>query len=141
MASSFFRPVRFNLGGSNTILSDYGKQIERRFSMFVEHVNEQTPGIIRQAVQATFWKSQKYCPKDTWRLVNSGYMEDKKVGKNGYFIEMGYARDGDPEYAVWVHERPAWHMAPTRWKFLQAAIEEDANEIRRRLVSGFKSVV
>lgn len=135
MVVSVFRPYRFGVGSA--IKSDYGREITRRFTMFTDHLTEQSGDIILDAIKPVFWKSQRYCPRNTGDLLTSGYLEKRRAGK-GYVVEMGYAKNDKPSYAIYVHEKPAWHLAPTRWKFLQAAIEEETTEIRRRLAMGFK---
>lgn len=137
MVVSVFRPARFGMG--DAILSNHGREIERRFEVFTRHLTEQSGDIIMTALKPVFWKSQRYCPYDSGDLVASGYLDKVKAGRRGgYIVEMGYARNNKPFYAIYVHEKQAWHMPPTRWKFLQAAIEEESNEIQRRLQTGFR---
>lgn len=86
-------------------------------------------GAIRYALEAPFELSQKYCPKDTGRLVESGYLtvSASAWGPRG---EVGYAPHNDPPYGIWVHERTdLHHKAPTRAKFLQAALEETQGQL------------
>lgn len=100
---------------------------------WVEHMEQQAPEILVEALQPTFEKSQKYVPIDTGELKASGYLRVRKVA-TGAFAEMGYALGGKPHYAVVVHEDlEANHKSPTRAKFLQAALEEDSGDIERRI--------
>lgn len=98
-----------------------------------------TPEICRDALEPTFEKSKVYCPKDTHRLVNSGYLEI--TGFRGQpRVEMGYAKGGDPHYAVLVHENlNMHHQPPTQAKFLQRAVEEDLPDIAVRIGEGFRT--
>src|SRR5690348_6237242 len=74
-----------------------------------------TPGILAEVLEPTFEKSQVYCPVSSGRLKGSGYVVAEKAG-NGAVAEIGYARDGDPDYAIFVHEMPYDHAEPTRDK-------------------------
>lgn len=96
-----------------------------------------TPDITVEAMRPTFEKSQRYTPKDTMALVNSGYLE--VVTKRGSpLVEMGYAKGGVPRYAPYVHEMTELkHDAPTRSKFLEAAINEDMFDIIDRVADGY----
>jgi hypothetical protein len=98
-------------------------------------MGRESPKILLEAMEPTFGKSKVYCPKDTKALVNSGYLEARET-KNGAEVAIGYARGGTPFYAVYVHEVPRFHKDPTRWKWLQFALQEDADDIRTRILSG-----
>jgi hypothetical protein len=102
-------------------------------------MTSQSGEILYDALKPTFDKSQKYVPVATGDLKASGYLQVQRQGAlRAYVAEIGYGRGGFPSYAIYVHETPIFHKAPTRWKFLQAALEEDSNEIRRRITDGFK---
>ena len=108
-------------------------QLQRNLAKFVEHIEGQTPEILVEALRPTFEKSKRYTPKDTGRLVQSGYLEVRDRAQ-GPVVEMGYGRGGDPPYTVFVHERlDLKHKSPTRAKFLQEALQEDAGKIQENL--------
>lgn len=103
----------------------------------MEQVGDVTPEICLEALEPTFEKSKVYCPKDTHDLVNSGYLEIVKRGKQPY-VEMGYAKGGKPRYAPYVHEMLNYrHEAPTRAKWLQHAVQEDFGQIQTLLSQGY----
>lgn len=111
--------------------------IIRNFSNFLSTVEKVTPTILYNAVEPTFKISQKYVPKDTHDLENSGYIK-----ATGHFVEVGYARAGKPFYAVYVHEKVEnRHKAPTKAKFLQHALEEDLPNIKIRIKNGYGGLV
>lgn len=121
--------------------SDYVKLVNAQMKEVMDDLQgiltqfeDATPEIVVEALEPTFEKSKAYCPKDTHALVNSGYLEIISTGKKPY-VEMGYAKGGKPRYAPYVHEIPNKHAAPTRWKWLQAAIEEDMGQIASRIGS------
>ena len=86
-----------------------------------------------QALEPTFEKAKMYTPKDTLELVESAYLE-KTPFRGKPRVEMGFARGGSPDYAVYVHEIMSYqHEAPTRAKFLEQAMKEDLEHIYFRL--------
>lgn len=97
-----------------------------------------TPDVVLEALQPTFEKSQVYVPKKTGDLKESGYLEVTSRSRSAPSVEMGYGRGGDPRYAVYVHELTTYHHeAPTRAKFLEAAINEDTYQIIDRIFAGY----
>lgn len=114
------------------------KQVLMELNRFVDHVDDQSVEVLREALEPTFEKSQEYCPEDTGDLKRSGYLETRTF-RGQAAVEIGYGKGGFPHYAALVHERTDFfHAPPTRAKFLQAALEEDAGNIQARIVSGFK---
>lgn len=114
-------------------IRDQFKDLERLLGAIADQVEEMTPQIMLTALQPTFEKACVYCPKLTGDLVNSGYLEITGTGARAR-VEMGFAKGGTPAYGVYVHEMTEYHhAAPTRSKFLQAAMMEDLNEIFSRL--------
>lgn len=112
--------------------------IEQNVTNFFSSVKSATPTVLKEALQPTFEKSQTYVPVDTGDLKESGYLE---VSQKGDLIraEIGYGKAGDPFYAAYVHERTdVAHAAPTRSKFLQAAVMEDMQKLNRRLVAAYR---
>lgn len=136
-----FRPVKVNFGGAWDG-SDLAKQmaaLTKQFESWALHMTEASGEILRDSLMPTFRKSQEYCPIRTGELRRSGYVEVRKLGVlRGYQAEIGYGRGGLPPYAVLVHEMPTYHRPPTRWKWLQAALQEDGAEIQARIVSGYR---
>ena len=103
-------------------------------------MSAQSGEVLREALRPTFEKSQRYCPYLTGALRRSGYLEVRRQGVfRGYVAELGYGRGGIPPYAIIVHEVPVYHRPPERWKWLQAAITEDAAQIRQLLTNGVRS--
>jgi hypothetical protein len=89
--------------------------------------------LMLEALEPTGEKSQVYCPKDTHELVDSFYLV-KAPFRGKPRVEMGYARNSKPPYAVFVHEIPTHqHEYPTRYKFLEQAMKEDLEMIHFRL--------
>lgn len=106
----------------------------------VEHLEGITPEILMDALEPTFEISQEYCPEDTGRLKDSGYLEITEF-RGRPSVEIGYGRGGEPPYAATVHENMEWrHKAPTRAKWLQVALTEDEQNIQARLAYDYRRV-
>lgn len=111
------------------------------YERLISELNDVSADVVYDALLPTFKLSQNYCPKDTHRLVNSGFLEIVTRGKTPR-VAIGYAKRGDPHYAVFVHELTHLnHKAPTRAKFLLAALEHDQHNIQQRLVRGYKKTI
>lgn len=99
---------------------------------FVRHMEGVSPDILADALEPTFGKAIDYCPKETHALVNSAFLETERF-RGGARAIIGFGRGGNPTYAIYVHEMPYNHEAPTRSKFLEAAVDEDLDDIQRRI--------
>lgn len=116
-------------------------QIEKNVTAFIDGVKGITPEVLKRALQPTFEKSQIYVPYDTGNLHDSGYLEVEQKGQR-IQAEIGYGKGSQPHYAAYVHEMVNIpHAAPTRSKYLQAAIEEDSKLIPKRLRAAYKALV
>lgn len=112
------------------------ESIERKLAAIIEKLRAQDlPDALIEALEPTYEKALDYTPVDTGRLLKSGYLEKAPEGRKRPRVELGFAKGGDPYYAVYVHELTQnYHRAPTRAKFLQSALEEDVGEFEERLV-------
>lgn len=144
-------PVKINIGQRNIRVSDdslhgnLGRDIEaaigkiaKDLTWFFRQVDDAIPSDMMHALKPTLDLSAEYCPKDTHELVNSRYLAMEQFRGNPR-AEMGYARNGDPHYAVIVHEVPATHAEGTFDKFLERALNEDYYAIQQRLVDGVRT--
>ena len=148
------RPVSINVG-----LSRVSKAVNPAEPAFVAQMQAQakaltdsllkimkafedvSPDVMMEALQPTFDKSQIYCPVMTGELRSSGYLEVTSY-RGSPRVEMGYAKGGNPRYAVYVHENvEAKHEPPTQAKFLQRAMEEDLPQMYYRLGEGYKGAI
>ena|SRR5665213_727125 len=104
----------------------------------VADIKELTPDILYEALEPTLELAKSYCPVDTGALKESGYLE-KQSSVDGTRVVIGFAKGGDPPYAVLVHEMVGnRHAPPTRSKFLLTALEEDAGDIYGRILEAYK---
>lgn len=111
--------------------------ILKNYEGVVKGLKEMTPAVMLHALRPTYNKSQIYVPKETTDLAASGYLEiTNSRGKQR--VEIGYAKGGFPKYGIWVHEIATYkHAAPTRYKFLEAALNEDMQSYLPRLQDAY----
>lgn len=94
--------------------------------------------IMIDALEPTGEKAREYTPVDTSELLDSYYLVSAPFrGKPR--VEMGFARGGKPNYAMYVHEIPYNHAEPTRYKFLEQAMKEDLDQIYQRLGAAYRT--
>lgn len=99
---------------------------------FVKGVNEITPEVLADAMEETFGKALEYTPVDSGKLRESGYLETRSY-HGRHIVAIGFGKGGKPSYAIYVHELPYAHEAPTRSKFLEAALDEDYYAILNKI--------
>lgn len=117
------------------------QSIEKEIDRFIQTVKDVTPEVLMDALDPTFKKALSYTPVLTGDLRASGYLLTRvRMGKiEG---EIGFGKGGFPHYAVYVHERTdLMHKAPTRSKFLQAAVMEDMRKFPSRLRAAYRAKV
>lgn len=115
--------------------------IVANYQMIIDELGLQSVDVLYDALEPTFQLSQKYCPVDTGELKESGFLE-KQPSRTSPRVVIGYAKGGKPGYAAFVHELTHLnHKAPTRSKFLLAALEEDAGAIQQRIIKGYKDLM
>ena len=73
-------------------------------------------------------------PKDTGNLRASGHVDLPVLTASGSEVRFGYGGAAAP-YAVYVHEVPAYHKPPTRWKFLEQPVLEAQAGLAKRLAA------
>lgn len=116
------------------------QRIINNYRKLVAHIEDVTPEILYSALQPTFQLSKVYCPEDTGRMVASGYLEITQF-RGVPTVEIGYGRGSEPPYTAAVHENMEWkHKSPTRAKWLQHALGEDASAIQDRIVNGYETI-
>ena len=117
------------------------KVITDNFERVAQEMGGASAEVLYDALLPTFRLSQKYVPKDTGRLRDSGFIEKDERSKFPRVV-IGYGKNGDPNYAIFVHEMVhISHAPPTRSKYLLSALEEDAASIQRRIVRGYKQML
>jgi len=131
------RPVYPSEAGFVASINQQLAQMEANLRDLFDQVTEVSVPVMVQALEPTKVLAEYYTPKKTGKLVNSSYLEATSKGRNPR-VELGFAKGGDPDYAVYVHEMVEIpHAEPTRSKFLQAALTEDLPNIYQRLVDGY----
>ncbi len=110
-------------------------QIKKNLEDAIRKVEGATAESIVYALEPVFELSQEYVPKDTLKLMHSGFVEVDKESRSGVIrAAIGYGKHGVPHYAAFVHERvDIPHAGNTRSKFLEAAVNERIGVFGRRL--------
>ena len=123
-------------GNARAEMAAIVKELKRRMNA----IKEATPAALEEALTPTFAKAIYYTPVASGQFRASGYMELRE-GLKGPEIEIGFGKEGNPAYAAYVHEMVNIpHAAPTRAKFLQSAIEEDIDDIPKRIAAALRRV-
>lgn len=126
--ADFTRSVRANM-----------QEIIQQYTDWVNHMQEASPEVLKEALEPTFAMSQEIVPVRTGDLKESGYLEVRSF-RGSAQVEIGYGKGGQPDYAVMVHENPDMHhAAPTQYKFLQQPLEQDIDNVKQRILDGMKS--
>ena len=116
-------------------------QIIKQYADLIGKLKGATPEILKQALMPTFKRAQYYVPEDTGVLWESGKVT-VEIGKHGK--PVGSITFGSTEawYAALVHEY-VWlnHQAPTRSKYLQAAMEENIGDMLKLLAVDYTGVM
>lgn len=102
-------------------------------------IEEASPEILVEVLKPTFAKSQDLVPVKSGALLNSGYLVSQRVTR-GAEVEMGYGKDGVPDYAIYVHEMPYHHEDGKSDKFLERPVLEDYPSFPERLAEGIRSL-
>ncbi len=106
---------------------------EYKMARIIKKIKDATPEALEYALEPMFDKSWYYVPVDTGELKLSGFLEAEQTPRGATAV-IGYAADGNPNYAVFVHEMIGYkHEAPTRSKFLEAAMYEHLDEVLPRI--------
>lgn len=135
--------IRVNVTGPAAFygrsLASAFQEIAQDLKLFTDQLQDFLPNDLAYAMQPTFELSQEYCPVGkTGNLKGSGYLEAEAF-RDGTRVEVGYGKNGFPDYAIFVHERvDAQHTPPTKAKFLEDAINEDFFNLQDRIVQGLK---
>ena len=87
---------------------------------------------IEYGLRPIYDESQILVPVKTGQLKGSGFIEVKR-GARGVQGVVGYGKAGNPDYAVFVHERmDLHHESPTQAKFLEEAVKRHIGNVAPR---------
>lgn len=132
---------KFNEDSELHSAAESAAAVTARLNSVLDQFQTVTPRIMLEALEPTFQKSQDYCPVDTGRMKHSGYLEIM-TNRGNPRVEMGYGFRGNPPYTGIQHEDPNFrHTAPTRYKWLQAAVMEDLDAIEGRIAAAYKGFI
>lgn len=107
----------------------------------IESIEGVTAEALHYGLLPIYEESQRLVPVDTGALKASGYLEVETRSDN-IIAEVGYARGGQPFYAVIVHENLEFHHKDgTQAKFLEHAIDLHLDEVQPRIVEYMKGAL
>lgn len=119
-------------------LNDGTSQIVANINQELKKIQGGTEARLRQAAELILETAKELCPKDTLALVESGYIEIRKMA-TGWVAEIGFARPDAPAkvagkkppeaYAVYVHENMEVHHPIGQAKFLEEAVKLREREV------------
>ena len=141
-----FRPVMGsrinNQGGASgrALRSDLNRQMSQllaNFRFFREQAEAAAAPAMVEALEPVMDKAIYYAPEDTGELRASAFLTETNLYGQPTVV-FGFGKRGKPDYAIFVHEMPYKHEAPTRSKFLTAAVEEDIPGIQRRYAASMR---
>jgi hypothetical protein len=114
----------------------YARSITAQMNQIIENAETVIEAIemtslpaLEYALQPMFDTSQFLVPVKSGKLKRSGFIEVRRTRRQVEGI-VGYARAGNPHYAVYVHENMFMlHKEPTQAKFLQQAVVQHMHEV------------
>jgi hypothetical protein len=132
--------MRFNPGSATYVraIKTQMDQISMRLEKTIKNIKDVTPEAVIYGLQPILELSQQYVPVDTGDLKRSGFIEARKT-TTGTRAVIGYAKNGVPNYAAWVHEMMHIpHAKGKSAKFLERAVNERIHILKPRIVDYLK---
>lgn len=131
-----------NQGGASgrSLRADFNAQMAAllaNFRAFRLSVEAEAVDAMVDAIEPVMDQALVYAPIQSGELRASAYIEKTQI-RGRPTVAFGFGQGGRPDYAIFVHEMPYEHIAPTRSKFLSAAVEEDISGIQRRFAEGMR---
>jgi hypothetical protein len=125
------------------------KDMLKEVQTWIRGMKYKTLDIVRNAMLPAFNKSMLYCPVSPngskgspIHLRDSGRLKvvERPAGDDVVIATISYGHAGIPFYAVYVHEIPYRHLAPTRHKFLEVALREELQGMKDSLTKDAKKL-
>ncbi len=114
------------------------QQIIKNYGVAVKAIKVESLPALRFALNPIYRKSQMLVPKLTGRLKRSGFIMARMTAFGPQGV-VGYAKGGNPDYAVLQHENLEFrHAGNTQAKFLEVAVQEHIGSIGRRYAQHLK---
>lgn len=127
-AKTFTKSVRGSMVG-----------ILANFEAVLASLKVAAPDALEEALAPTFERALLYTPVDTGQLQASAQLTSGFDDGGKAHARISFGGAGSNHYAAIVHERTDLrHQAPTRSKYLQAAVEETLGGMKRRFAIALK---
>lgn len=107
--------------------------IRNNLRKVLRKIDNATGPAIVFGMQPIFDESQILVPVKTGALKRSGFLDVERRG-GGASAAIGYAKKGEPLYAIIQHERLDFsHQAPQQAKYLEEAVNRHIDKIQPRV--------
>jgi hypothetical protein len=117
--------------------------VMKNLDLVLNSIKGMTPAVLLETLEPILEQAMIYCPVKTGALRDSGYITVDQEGLGGVIsAEIGFAKGGIPDYAIYVHEdMTKHHEPPTQAKFLQTAVDEVLPNIEDQILRKYKQGV
>jgi hypothetical protein len=114
------------------------RKIQEDLGYIIQQFEDVTPEFMLEAMRPIFDESQRIVPVRTSALKDSGYLEIVEF-RGSPKVEIGYAKGGNPWYAVYVHEMiEIPHRPPTQAKYLEKPVNDGLGALIDTLAAQYK---
>lgn len=114
--------------------------IARSYDQLIRSLENATPEILEFMLRPVFHRALYYVPKKSGALEASGQLSSRKT-ITGASAEITFGGQG-VHYAAIVHEfTHLSHQSPGRSKYLQAAMEEQLNQLLERATEAYVALL
>lgn len=117
------------------------ESIRKNLLSVIRKIENATVPALIHGMQPIFDESQVLVPVKTGELKRSGFLVAERRG-GGVSAAIGYAKKGNPMYAIIQHERLDFsHTAPTQAKYLEEAVNRHLDKIQPRVAAFIRKEV
>ena len=109
-------------------MADPFQKVMRNWNALLREIAAANEPAMREVAQRAFDRSQELVPVQTGKLKQSGFVASERTGSGAKAV-VGYAKDGQPDYAIDVHEDLQVAHPTGRSKYLQTAVNETLNSV------------
>lgn len=114
------------------------RALQKEIMSALKQFEDVTPEILLSVMQPIFEESQVLVPVSTGDLKNSGYVELTSF-RGTPTVEIGYAKGGNPWYAMYIHEMiNIPHKPPTQAKFLEKPVNDHLSTLQDDIANAYK---
>ena len=109
-------------------MADPFQKVMRNWNALLRDIAAANEPALKDVAQRAFNRSQELVPVQTGKLKQSGFVSSERSA-TGAKVAIGYAKDGDPDYAINVHEDLEVSHPTGQSKYLQTAVNETLHNV------------